>query len=121
MLRYTSCTLRFGWYGFFRMPMVLVIVVRFARLGLPDLVQEPSGVTQPVAGDAEREWTASHRETDGVGTEDGGDPVAGEDGGSRGHGEVAGDERTASEDGGDAGDEASTSEDEDVAADEQAE
>jgi predicted PurR-regulated permease PerM len=38
MLAYTFGPLLFGWYGIFLMPMLLVFVVHFARLVLPELI-----------------------------------------------------------------------------------
>jgi len=38
MLAYTLGPLLFGWYGIFLMPMLLVFVVHFARIVLPELV-----------------------------------------------------------------------------------
>ena len=38
MLAYTLGPLLFGWYGIFLMPMVLVLVVHFARIVLPELL-----------------------------------------------------------------------------------
>ncbi|MGM0590292.1 MAG: AI-2E family transporter [Halobacteriota archaeon] len=38
MIAYTFGPLLFGWYGIFLMPMLLVLVVHFARLVLPELV-----------------------------------------------------------------------------------
>jgi len=43
MLAYTLGPLLFGWYGLFLMPVLLVLVVQFARIVLPDLLaDEPS-------------------------------------------------------------------------------
>ncbi|WP_410767270.1 AI-2E family transporter [Haloferax sp. DFSO60] len=38
MIAYTFGPLLFGWYGIFLMPMILVLVVNFARLVLPELI-----------------------------------------------------------------------------------
>jgi predicted PurR-regulated permease PerM len=38
MLAYTLGPLLFGWYGLFLMPMLLVLVVRFSRIVLPELM-----------------------------------------------------------------------------------
>ncbi|WP_411963739.1 AI-2E family transporter [Haloferax sp. YSMS24] len=38
MIAYTFGPLLFGWYGIFLMPMILVLLVNFARLVLPELV-----------------------------------------------------------------------------------
>lgn len=38
MLAYTLGPLLFGWYGIFLMPMLLVLIVRFVRIVLPELV-----------------------------------------------------------------------------------
>ncbi len=38
MLAYTLGPLLFGWYGLFLMPMLLILVVHFARLVLPELL-----------------------------------------------------------------------------------
>jgi len=38
MLAYTLGPLLFGWYGIFLMPMLLVLVVRFAKVVLPELM-----------------------------------------------------------------------------------
>ncbi|MFB6234634.1 MAG: AI-2E family transporter [Halopenitus sp.] len=43
MVAYTVGPLLFGWYGIFLMPMLLVVVVRFAQIVLPELVQTGSG------------------------------------------------------------------------------
>jgi len=40
MLAYTLGPLLFGWYGIFLMPMLLVFVVHFARVVLPELLSE---------------------------------------------------------------------------------
>jgi len=49
MIAYTFGPLLFGWYGIFLMPMLLVLVVHFARLVLPELLNgEP---IQPYAVD----------------------------------------------------------------------
>jgi predicted PurR-regulated permease PerM len=39
MLAYTFGPLLFGWYGIFLMPMLLVLVVQFARVVLPELLK----------------------------------------------------------------------------------
>ena len=38
MIAYTFGPLLFGWYGIFLAPMLLVLVVHFARIVLPELV-----------------------------------------------------------------------------------
>ncbi|MFB6108667.1 MAG: AI-2E family transporter [Haloplanus sp.] len=63
MLAYTFGPLMFGWYGIFLLPMILVLVIHFARLVLPELVQaepiqpytvDPSNLTtDPTSRDAE--------------------------------------------------------------------
>ena len=64
MLAYTLGPLLFGWYGIFLMPMLLVLVVHFVRIVLPELVEgttirpyavDPSALVDasPVAADPE--------------------------------------------------------------------
>ena len=43
MMAYTLGPLLFGWYGIFLMPMLLVVVVRFAQIVLPELVHTGRG------------------------------------------------------------------------------
>ncbi|ELZ94273.1 Htr-like protein [Haloferax mucosum ATCC BAA-1512] len=38
MIAYTFGPLMFGWYGIFLMPMILILIVNFARLVLPELL-----------------------------------------------------------------------------------
>jgi predicted PurR-regulated permease PerM len=56
MLAYTFGPLLFGWYGIFLMPMLLVLIVQFARVVLPQLLRpepmrpyavDPSHLTTP--------------------------------------------------------------------------
>jgi predicted PurR-regulated permease PerM len=55
MLAYTLGPLLFGWYGIFLMPMLLVFVVQFVHVVLPELTDEsrfqPSGVDPAAMGD----------------------------------------------------------------------
>ena len=61
MIAYTFGPLLFGWYGIFLAPMLLVLVVHFARLVLPELLDgeplQPYAVDPGVlvAGDVERD------------------------------------------------------------------
>jgi len=60
MLAYTFGPLLFGWYGIFLRPMLLVLVVQFARVVLPELLRpepmrpfavDPSHLTSPPSTD----------------------------------------------------------------------
>ncbi|WP_284013338.1 AI-2E family transporter [Halobaculum litoreum] len=60
MLAYTLGPLLFGWYGIFLMPLLLVLVVHFARIVLPELLAgepirpfavDPSHLTEEVVSD----------------------------------------------------------------------
>ncbi|WP_253738447.1 AI-2E family transporter [Halohasta salina] len=50
MLAYTLGPLLFGWYGLFLMPVLLVLVVQFARIVLPALLTERSTPPMPLVG-----------------------------------------------------------------------
>ena len=50
MLAYTLGPLLFGWYGLFLMPVLLVLVVQFARIVLPALLAERSAPPMPLVG-----------------------------------------------------------------------
>ena len=50
MLAYTLGPLLFGWYGLFLMPVLLVLVVQFARIVLPALLTEGSTPPMPLVG-----------------------------------------------------------------------
>jgi predicted PurR-regulated permease PerM len=55
MLAYTLGPLLFGWYGIFLMPMLLVFVVQFVRVVVPQITDEsqfrPAGVDPAAMGD----------------------------------------------------------------------
>jgi predicted PurR-regulated permease PerM len=55
MLAYTLGPLLFGWYGIFLMPMLLVFVVQFVRVVVPELADRstfrPAGVDPATIGD----------------------------------------------------------------------
>lgn len=106
MIAYTLGPLLFGWYGIFLMPMLLVLVVHFAHIVLPELISgrtvepyaiDPTYMTPDVAvggaggGDAgatvEHESAVDGQATDERvtdGTEAGGDQAAGEERGDTG-------------------------------------
>ena len=50
MLAYTLGPLLFGWYGLFLMPVLLVLVVQFARIVLPALLTDESTPPMPLVG-----------------------------------------------------------------------
>jgi len=50
MLAYTLGPLLFGWYGLFLMPVLLVLVIQFARIVLPDLLAADEPPTIPLVG-----------------------------------------------------------------------
>ena len=50
MLSYTLGPLLFGWYGLFLMPVLLVLVIQFARIVLPDLIADGPSPTIPLIG-----------------------------------------------------------------------
>ena len=50
MLSYTLGPLLFGWYGLFLMPVLLVLVIQFARIVLPDLLAADEPPTIPLVG-----------------------------------------------------------------------
>jgi predicted PurR-regulated permease PerM len=50
MLAYTLGPLLFGWYGLFLMPVLLVLVVQFARIVLPDLLADEPSPTMELVG-----------------------------------------------------------------------
>jgi len=50
MLSYTLGPLLFGWYGLFLMPVLLVLVVQFARIVLPDLLATEEPPMVPLVG-----------------------------------------------------------------------
>lgn len=69
MLAYVFGPLIWGWYGIFLGPMVLVFVVHFARLVLPELVAGegiapvPAGADDTPASDADPESAADPDDT----------------------------------------------------------
>ncbi|MFC5366557.1 AI-2E family transporter [Salinirubrum litoreum] len=66
MIAYTFGPLLFGWYGIFLAPMLLVLVVHFARIVLPELIAGTP--IQPYAVDPTHmiEGTEPHADVDGV-------------------------------------------------------
>ena len=50
MLSYTLGPLLFGWYGLFLMPVLLVLVIQFVRVVLPDLIADDQPPTIPLIG-----------------------------------------------------------------------
>jgi len=50
MLAYTLGPLLFGWYGLFLMPVLLVLVLQFARIVLPDLLATDQPLAVPLVG-----------------------------------------------------------------------
>jgi predicted PurR-regulated permease PerM len=121
MLAYTLGPLLFGWYGIFLMPMLLVLVVHFVRIVLPELLTgtpiEPYAIdptymsveTAPFDDDATTGASGADSPSDSGSGFDGGDPV------TDGNGEA--------ESGGDdaAGDDAAGVDDDDHSTDDAAE
>ncbi|AXG07804.1 AI-2E family transporter [Haloplanus rubicundus] len=74
MIAYTFGPLLFGWYGIFLTPMLLVLVVHFARLVLPELLDgepiKPYAVDPGTVGTGER-YTDPDADTDGTGADTG--------------------------------------------------
>jgi len=74
MIAYTFGPLLFGWYGIFLTPMLLVLIVHFARLVLPELLDgepiEPYAVDPGTVGTGEGHAT-SETDTDGTGADTG--------------------------------------------------
>lgn len=50
MLSYTLGPLLFGWYGLFLMPVLLVLVIQFARIVLPDLLASEESTPMSLVG-----------------------------------------------------------------------
>jgi predicted PurR-regulated permease PerM len=50
MLAYTLGPLLFGWYGLFLMPVLLVLVIQFARIVLPELLADEQSPAIPLIG-----------------------------------------------------------------------
>ena len=50
MLAYTLGPLLFGWYGLFLLPVVLVLLVQFARIVLPELLDSPTATRRDRRG-----------------------------------------------------------------------
>lgn len=55
MLAYTLGPLLFGWYGLFLMPVLLVLIIQFARVVLPELLTAEQASTVPLIGTPLRE------------------------------------------------------------------
>ncbi|AXG11221.1 AI-2E family transporter [Haloplanus rubicundus] len=74
MIAYTFGPLLFGWYGIFLTPMLLVLVVHFARLVLPELLDgepiKPYAVDPGTVGTGEP-YTGLDADTDGTGDDTG--------------------------------------------------
>jgi predicted PurR-regulated permease PerM len=68
MLAYTLGPLLFGWYGIFLMPMLLVLIVQFVRIVLPELVTgndlQPYSVDPTYLGAASADPTATDPSAD---------------------------------------------------------
>ena len=90
MLAYTLGPLLFGWYGIFLMPMLLVLVVHFVRIVLPELLSgtpiqpyalDPTYVTVETGVDADGTRNVDSADVDADGNEDvdsvGGDVAGG--------------------------------------------
>lgn len=92
MLAYTLGPLLFGWYGIFLMPMLLVLIVRFVRIVLPELVAgkrlQPYSVDPTYIDDlgTTESPPVESSPSDGVAHSDGGDPRTGQPAGGDGGG-----------------------------------